>query len=116
MNNSKLVADNVGLEIEKPADNLPWLRLRQKELLEIIEAIQAVSASSYWKLLDQRIWRGVAESLKSRLSKERDEKEMYRLQGQIAWAEKYSDFAKLQEAYKLELSNILKQINAKRTT
>lgn len=111
MNNSKLSIDNVGLEIKPEVDKTPWLRQREESLLETIDAIQKISSSSYWKILKNNIFDGLSESLKKSLANEKDEKEIYRLQGQLIWAMKFADFGELVEVYKKELTNIRKQIN-----
>lgn len=110
MNNAKIAIENVSLEIEKPVDVMPMLRKRAEELTDIIEAINAIRGSSYWKTLEQKVFSGVTSALYKKLENESDEKEIFRLQGQIRWAEKYSDLSKLSDVYNEELKRIKKQI------
>lgn len=99
---------------EKPDKS--FLRERQTQLVKIIEAIEAVNKTSEWQILNELIWKDGLQTLEKRLSnealkKELDNPEIYRLQGQIAWAKRYSDLNKLVEAYKVELNNITKKLN-----
>lgn len=110
MNNSSLGLD-VKLEPEKQIDISPWLRQKEQELVQVIEALQNIASSSYWKVLKQKVFDGVLESLQRKISNESDDKEIYRLQGQIAWAEKYSNLDKLIEIYRKELQGIKKQLS-----
>ena len=101
MNNSLLQ-----LEPEVQVDISPQLRQRERELLEIIEAIRRVSSSEYWQLLKVKVFDGIVDSLHKRLIAEKNPTEMYRLQGQIVWAEKYSDLEKMTQAYENELKSV----------
>jgi hypothetical protein len=112
MNNS-LVIETMTLETESVIDFKPHLRSRETELINIIEAIDSVSASSHWKLLQEKVFNGVMDSLQSRIRSEKNPTEIYRLQGQIGWAEKYSDLSKLSQAYRKELSNVRNKLNGK---
>jgi len=105
MNNSLLQ-----LEVEETVDIKPQLRVRERELLEIIEAIHKVASSDYWKLLKIKVFDGVMASLHNRLIAEKNPTEMYRLQGQIVWAEKYSDLDKMTQAYDNELKSVRKKL------
>ena len=111
MNNAKIASVNLGEE--KEVDMSPWLRTREKELLEIIEAIQAISASNYWKVLERSIFSGLVETINKRLANEKDDKELYRLQGQMVWAMKYRDFGSLAEAFRNELTGIRVKLHGK---
>lgn len=107
MNNSLLQ-----LEVEQEVDIKPQLRARERELLEIIEAIRRVAGSDYWQLLKVKVFDGVVHSLHNRLIAEKNPTEMYRLQGQIVWAEKYSDLEKMTQAYENELKSLRNKLNA----
>jgi hypothetical protein len=104
MNNSKIAIDNISIDFEEPLDTKPMLRQKETELLEIIEAIEKIGASAYWKLLQDKVFNGVMEALQNRIRSEKNPTEIYRLQGQIVWAEKYSDLSKLAQAYRNELT------------
>ena len=93
------------------------LEERTAFLVRMIEAIEEVSKFSYWKIIEMEMFSGVVESLERRIRAEVDSpeintKELYRLQGQLAWARKYADIRSLQEVFKVELSNIKKRNNA----
>ena len=112
MNNS------IAIEEEKVTmtEPIPWLRAREGELVKIIEAIGSLSNTREWSTLKSYVFDGVLESLQKRMATEAskmplDEKEIYKLQGQIAWAKKYSDLESLANAFRLELTNVRKQLN-----
>lgn len=88
----------------------PYLRTRQSELVAIIEAIDAVKGSKYWKVLQKNIFDGVLQSLQHRIRNEKDTKELFRLQGQLGWAEKYCDLDKLAKVYRNELEKVTHQL------
>lgn len=88
---------------------------REGELVRIIEAIRAIAGSEGWSTLKTLVFDGVLESLEHRLASESkreeiNQPEIYRLQGQIAWAKKYSDLETLANAYRLELINVRSQL------
>lgn len=108
MNNSQVA--NLNLEEEQPIDRKPFLRQREIELVKLIEAIENLKSSNYWNILEDFFTREV-EKLRNELDDERDTIKIYRLQGNLEWAKKYSDLSKLSERYREELINIRKQIN-----
>ncbi len=112
MNNAQLAIEEIKIEIESPIDTKPMLRERSVKLEQIVDAFNKINESNYWKVLQTEVFSGVLNSLQSRLNKERDAEERVRLQGQIAWAEKYCDLTKLSTVYQKELQNLTKQINA----
>jgi hypothetical protein len=110
MNNSL-----VNFEEEK-VDIKPTLRHRETEVVAIIDAISKLLITDEWNTLKNLIFDGLVTSLEKRLKTESsaDEiktSELYRLNGQLTWAKKYSDLSKLLDVYKLELMNIRKRIN-----
>lgn len=111
MNNSKIVVDTVGLEIETPLDTTPILREQATRLGKIIEAFDRISESSYWKVLEEEVFRGVLESLQRRMRNEKDPTELFRLQGQEMWAAKYCDFSHLGDGFRTELKNITDKLH-----
>ncbi len=113
MNNSQIAMENISLELENNVDIKPTLRAKEQDLVEIIEAIEKVSSSSYWKTLKLKVLDGVLSSLQTRIKNEKNPTEIYRLQGQIIWAEKYCDLEKLAQAYQNELLNLRTKLNAK---
>lgn len=95
---------------EKPVKLDNYLRARQTELLDIIEAINAIKASSHWKLLQRKVFDGVAQSLQNRIRTVTDTNELFRLQGQLGWADKYCDLDKLAKVYRDELEKVNTQL------
>lgn len=115
MNNSKIALDNI--ETEEEIDLSPVLREQETKVVKIIEAISVIAVSEQWKVLKELIFDDLVDSLERRISSEAkrkpiDEPEIYALTGQLAWAKRYADFNKLADAYKLELSNLRKKLNA----
>jgi len=116
MNNSFIVENS--LELETPVDNTERFRQKESELITIIEAINKVAESYEWQILKEKIFDGVVENLKKQRDTEVEKKPLngpliHSLNGQLAWAKKYSDFAKLADIYKLELANVRKQLYGK---
>lgn len=106
--------DNLEVFFEEvQVDYTPNLRQREQEIIAIVESLRAVKSSQHWRNLQEKVFNGVLESLQSRIRSEKNPTEIYRLQGQIVWAEKYTDLNKLCQAYEVELQNIRKQLNAK---
>lgn len=114
MNNSFLATQNVDMEVSTPVDTIPLLQARAVDLERIIDAFDKISSSMYWKLLQSEIFDGVLEALERRMRNEKDTTQLFKLQGQIVWADKYSDLSKLADVYKRELINVTKQINAQK--
>lgn len=117
MNNSFIAMESVSLELETPTDNEEKYRTREAELLSIIEAINTVAESREWKILQDKVFNGVVDALKHQRDIEIEKKPLngpmiHSLNGQLAWAKKYSNFASLADIYKLELQNIRKRLNA----
>ena len=108
MNNSKLIEDT--LSQEEPADVKPMLRARQEKIAKIIEAIDALAQSDYWKLLENEVFKGSLDSAVNQLCVEKDDRQVARLQGKIEVLSKYADFKGFSEAYRLELDRIRKQL------
>lgn len=106
--NNAMVLEN-SLEQDQERDNSPLLRQRVEELTNIIEALQNISSSSYWQVLKQYEFDGTLESLRVQLEDEKDTVKMYRLQGEIKRAKKYS-LEKLWAEKRLELERIKKQL------
>src|SRR3990167_1992445 len=89
MNNS-----NHKLE-EKEDSRLSFLQDKQGELAQLIEAINRVEANEDWRKLKELLLDGVVEKLERQLKDEAKKDEvslpkLYRLQGQIEWAKKYT--------------------------
>lgn len=93
-------------------DTTPLLRSKQTELTQTIEAIRAIRGSSHWAVLSENVFLPRVSRLTRQLRSEKDNIEIYRLQGQLAGAE-ITDLVKLENAYLAELEKISKQLNAK---
>lgn len=91
--------------------------LERKEFLnKIVEDIQELNDTPAWKRLQKNLFNDVLGSLERRILAETkkpviDSPEVYRLQGQIAWARKYSNLNDLQETFKVELRNLTHKNN-----
>lgn len=111
MNNSQIAQDAlIGLLQEAPSDRLPILRKRETELTELIEALDHIRSSNYWKVI-QRHFAKDLERLVIQLKREKDTTEIFRLQGEITRAEKL-DLDKTTESYRQELSGVRKQLQS----
>ena len=104
MNNSKIIENS--LSEEQPADIAPMLRTRQEEIAKIIEAINSISQSSYWKFLEEKVFAISLNSAVNQICIEKDDRKVAVLQGKIEVLSKYADFKGFSEAYRLELKNI----------
>lgn len=112
MNNAIFMVDSEELVV----DTTVLLRQRQAELTKIIEAINSLAKQPEWQSLKELVFDGLVEKLEKSLQQEAKKTELlpaeiYRLQGQLLWAKRYSDLYKLAEAYKLELNNLTKKLN-----
>lgn len=117
MNNAFIAIENISLEVEDRVDNTPTLRQRESDLAKIIDAINNLSVNKDWLVLKEKIFDGVIESLKKERDNEVEKQpingpKVHSINGQLAWAKKYSNIANLASIYKLELDNLRKQINA----
>lgn len=112
MNNSQITPEK---------DDLPTiLRKRQSELVKLIESLQAVTESEAWQNLKTLVLNGAVETLEKRLKAESERLELnlpeiYRLQGQLAYARR-TDLNKLIDVYKLELTSIGNKLNENNRT
>ena len=111
MNNSKIVLENLGERDDKES----YLQKQKGELTQIVEAINRLEVNEDWQKLKSRLLDGVVKSLEKQLMDESNKKEisiseLYRLQGQLAWAKKYANLKKLSEYFKQQIENIKNQI------
>ena len=111
MNNSQLTQGTLS-EVE-PADIKPMLRARQEDVAKIIEAIDSISQSNHWKLIEAKVFQPSLNSSVNQLCTENDNQKRDRLQGKIEVLSKYADFKGFSEAYRLELQNIEKQLKGR---
>lgn len=107
MNNSQLNIEELSPEV----DRKPALRERESELVKIIESLRKVEMSSEWSSLKKYVFDGHVVKLEKELldeaKKDRpDNLALARLNGQLLWAKKYADLAKLADLFRLELTRI----------
>lgn len=110
MNNS-----NVHNLEEKEDNRLSFLQQKQGELAQLVEAINRVEANDDWRKLRELFLNGIVDRLERQLRDEAQKSEVdlpkiYRLQGQIEWAKRYSDLKKISDEKRLEIENLKKQI------
>lgn len=117
MNNSFLAFQNIELEMEvkEELDKKPVLRARETEIIKILEAINNLSVNKDWLTLKDLIFDNVVEVLKKEREREIEKQpingpKVHSLNGQLAWAKKYSNISNLASIYKLELDSIRKQL------
>ena len=115
MDNSFIALKNVSLTEDEKRDATPALRVKETELVAKIEALESISINPDWITLKIKVFDGVVESLKKQRDHEVEKKPLngpviHSLNGQLAWAKKYSDILGLASIYKLELQNVRKKL------
>ena len=110
MNNSILKLE------DKEDSRLSFLQEQQGELAQLVEAINRVEANDDWRKLKDIFLNGIVDKLERQLRDEAKKDKVslpkiYRLQGQIEWARKYSDLKKFSSEKRLEIENLKKQIH-----
>ena len=113
MNNSKIVLENITEELS--TDKVSFLQKQQGELTQIVEAINRIEATEDWKKLKAMLLDGVVKTLEKQILSESSKQEiaipeLYRLQGQLAWAKKYVDLKKMSEYFKQQIESIKNQL------
>lgn len=93
---------------EKPDDVA--VRQRASELADVIEALQNISNSSFWKVLQKNVFDVELSKSKRRLETESDTTEIFRLQGEVKLAARY-DLDRLIAKHRNELTALKKKIN-----
>ena len=111
--------NNSNLQLEEKEDSrLSFLQEKRGELVRLVEAINRVEANEDWRKLKELFLYGVIDKLERQLRDEAKKDEvslpkLYRLQGQIEWAKKYTNLKKISDDKRLEIENLKKQINEK---
>jgi uncharacterized membrane protein YukC len=95
-------------EIEEKKDST-ILRSKVDKTTEIIEALQNIASSSYWKVLQQNVFDVELVKSKRRLEVESNTTEIFRLQGEVRLGRRYN-LEKLLQKYRDELQGIRKQL------
>lgn len=117
MNNSFLSST-----YEVPEDDfLPRLRVEESRLIRILEAIEQVHTSEAWATLRELLFENLDTTLSKELIEEArkatpDTERLNRLAGQLEWAERYADLAKLAQQYQMQLQSVKKQLNGTSTS
>lgn len=107
MNNAFLTEN---ILTEETTDVSPEVQARAIELSEIIEALQNIANSSYWKVLQKNVFDVELAKSKRRLETANDTTEIFRLQGEVRLGRRYH-LNKLITKYRDELTAIKKKIN-----
>ena len=95
-------------EIEDEKDST-LLRGKVEKTTKIIEALQNIANSSYWKVLQKNVFDVELVKSKRRLEVESNTTEIFRLQGEVRLGKRY-DLEKLLQKYRDELTGIRKQL------
>ena len=110
MNNSKIVYEGSGED-----GRVPFLQKQQGELVQVVEAINQVETSEGWQKLKKLLLDGTVANLEKQLASKASKDQidlpaMYRLQGELKWARRYSDLKKLSEDKRQQIENVKNQI------
>ena len=110
INNSKIV-----YESSEKDERVLFLQKQQGELIQVIEAINQVETSENWQKLKKLLLDGIVINLEKQSASEAAKGEIdlprvYRLQGELKWARRYSDLRKLSEDKRQQVENIKNQI------
>lgn len=106
MNNARIIIEDVN---PKEVDHSALYKERLEQLTDIIEALQNIAESNYWKTLQKYVFNVDLSKAKRRLAKEKDTIEIFRLQGQLEWGEKFN-LELLITKYRDELTTIRKKL------
>lgn len=100
------------MDTEEKLSEMAAERMRERisELTQIIEAVEHIANSSYWKVLERYVFEADISKAKRRLAKENDTTEIFRLQGELRFGEKFS-LEKLLTQYRNELEKIKFKLN-----
>ena len=100
--------NNALLTMEEAPQKEVLSRERMVQLTEIIEALENIGSSSYWKVIEQNVFEVELAKSKRRIETEGDTTEIFRLQGEIRLGKRYQ-LDKLLAKYRDELTSIRKQ-------
>ena len=107
MNNAFVTQDVLKEDVVN--DPSPLLEKRAQELTDIVEALEKIVSSSYWQVLKQYEFDDTLQSLLVELGEEKDTVKIFRLQGEIKRAKKYS-LEKLLIDRRQELARVKQQL------
>ena len=99
----------INKEAQSEEQSSVLLREKTERLTELIEALNNVISSNYWKVLQQNVFDVELIKSKRRLEVESDTTEIFRLQGEVRLGRRYN-LEKLLTKYRDELQGIRKQL------
>ena len=87
------------------------LRSEESRLVRIIEALRDVQDVKSWQLLSEEVFKPLVNILEKDIKTEARKEDLSpqrlnRLSGELKWAEKYADLAKLENNYQVHLKSI----------
>ena len=103
MNNSRATLDE-----EPVIDRAPELRQMATELATMIDAVDHIRASNYWKIIQRRFGEELTKLI-NQLESENDPIKLYRLQGQIRQARRL-DLDRTAASYRKQLDDVQTQL------
>lgn len=115
MNNSKLAIDSVLLELEEPQYNTDSFKEREQKLIRVIEALRDIQKTKAWSSLKAELFDTLPDNLHHQIIQEAkkqnpDTNKLNRLAGELKWAEGFSDLKKLEDTFKVELTNVRQKL------
>lgn len=92
------------------------LEERRQIIIKITEALLGLDKTSEWQTLVDLVYKPALESIERKISLEAkkdeiDPKELYKLQGELAWAKRFTDLNHFVNLLKKELEGINNKIN-----
>lgn len=103
MNISKMVENSFD---EEEAVVLPSLEVRESELVKLLECLAGLKNNLDFQYFKNKVLDDAIEIAKERLFNERDEQEKSRLQGFIVSSQQFSDLARLEKIFLLQLEQV----------
>jgi hypothetical protein len=92
------------------------LRKTQADLMRLLEALSKLDKSEEWNVLKELVFdKSVASIERQLLSESLNEtietNKLYKLQGELAWAKRYSDVNRLADTLKTQLKDIKNRLS-----
>lgn len=116
------MTNNAWASLNPPEDTQPEVvdKLREEEnrLIQIIESISTIRETNAWSSLKEAIFDKAVSRILGDLQDEARKSNpstnrLNRLTGELEWAERYADFTKLENNYRMRLQAIRKQLHGK---
>lgn len=111
----------VQLETIEEKDNTgSLLQAEEARLLRIIEAIQGINQSKEWSSLKTEVFDNLVNVLEKDLKTEAEKPDcspskLNRITGKLEWARKYADLTRLENEYRVQLTNTRLKLHGKQT-